>query len=285
MTTHAQAPAFNSPYEATHPQQAYFGGKPADITFLDWLEHWSNPFHFLGKVNIRDLIEEVRQLSLLQGYTFFRLKYLANKYGVTVRWMGELLRRLVKIGVLESYKDPRTKRNRYRVNPRFLRVMFGFGGPSSSSTSSSNPENIAVTLSDAMVSRESKPSEELHEGGTLPEGFLSSRAHAREAFDDEEKKIIDAFEETTGNTFQPARDRQALDTLKQLGLKGALIAIYTCAVNLAMRRPDIKVKSLAYFIPEAKTKSEMPSLLSLEYVKYAIGYWKTKQWLKPMKRE
>lgn len=88
----------------------FWSDKPACISRLEWLCHPAN----LQALPIwtKDLISLLDFLSRKTGATYIKQKTLAERFGVTVRWVKSILSRLQKIGLIA--KD-RRRINHYRI--------------------------------------------------------------------------------------------------------------------------------------------------------------------------
>lgn len=107
-------PNVHSTFCGPNAKILFWTPKPSEISYWDWLFHPDNPHRFPDWVN--DLLSSIKKLSQITGKTWCYQRFLATRFGKSVRWIREILRRLETIGVLEVIRD---HQNRYRVNPKF----------------------------------------------------------------------------------------------------------------------------------------------------------------------
>lgn len=142
-------PNVHSTFCGPNAKILFWTPKPSEISYWDWLFHPDNPHRFPDWVN--DLLASIKKLSQITGRTWCYQRFLATRFGKSVRWIREILHRLETIGVLEIIRD---RQNRYRVNPQFqaahnqsCRNRGGnppSSGGNSSPTSGENPTDLPI---------------------------------------------------------------------------------------------------------------------------------------------
>lgn len=219
--------------------EEFFAQKPTDMIVFAWLFCTGNPHHF--EKWVQRFLNLIRRLSTRLSKSWCGQKFLAGFFKISVRWVQEIIRRLKLIGVIST---ERHRRNHCAVNHGFLH---SFGNSAGLTSHSENQETIEVVTSympifDAEI-RDHVIKKETRSIIGKP-ATIKSEDKPLNPIDTE---IIETFEQTTGNNYQPGRDRAALATLKQYSSLAVIAGIMLSAL-----RSSAPIRSMSYCIGAVK---------------------------------
>lgn len=261
--------------------EEYFSYKQTPITNQQWLFDTTNPYYFAFWVSV--LINIIHKLSLLRGWTFFKLVNLPARLPKSIRkcvdTLSITLNRLVAINALEMRVIKKNKQ--YRVNWAFLR--------STNIPTVNNPTlNVAPTMIRTIFNEnipESPFDTIFYEDEFFPiseDGSNSNRSLSHEnddllisdssilelksdkiedqqppseliKLDPLEVEIKQEFEKITGNTLNLKKNRKPLAELKEIATQAkdiVMLAFRNVANHIA--ETGTKVYNLGYVLTAAK---------------------------------
>ena len=258
--------------------EEYFESKPEGLTNHQWLFDPTNPYYFCFWVSV--LINKIHILSLMRGWTFFKLVNLPARLPKSISkcidTLSITLNRLVTIGVLEMRVIKKNKQ--YRVNWAFLRTANI--ATVNKSTFDMVPTMIRTIFDENIVESpfdtinyedEILPSKEEcninnmvvdHQGDdlNLSDPILSESDKENDQpssnlikLDAVEIEIKQKFETITGKTLNLKKNRKPLAELAQMAkeAKDIVLLAFSNVANY-INETGNKVYNLAYVLTTAK---------------------------------